>query len=53
MFPSTNVHLILVLYPSSFNPTSIDMVDDQMGEIDIHDGVGENGDVGGEDIVNR
>ena len=51
-FP-TNVHLILVLYPSSFNLTSVDVGDEQMGEVEMHNGVGDNGDVEGEDIVNK
>ena len=45
--------MILVLYPSSFNLTSVNMVDEQIRELEIHDGVGGNEDVGGEDLVNK
>ena len=47
-----------LLSPSLSNLTSADMVaadmvDDRMGEIEIHEDVGGSLDVGGEDIVNR
>ena len=42
-----------VLNPLLSNLTSADMVDDRMGEIEIHDDVGGRLGVGGEDIVNR
>ena len=48
----TNVHLISVLYPSLFNLTSVDMVDEQILEIQIHNGVDGNESVRGEDIAN-